>query len=127
MYMAVGPCPFVTLLISWVFSEGGSSVLFFSISFLDHLLVTVVYILYPLVYFCFFFFFFLGGGGGGGVFKPLKKEMCTIVDDRCSKNTCRRRKPTSRNVKALFCLFTVYCLISSEITLLFYRGEHLNK
>ena len=120
MYIAVGPCPFVTLLISWVFTEGGSSVLFFSLTFLDHLLVTVVYILCPLVY----FFFFLGGGG---VFKPLKKEMCTIVDDRCSRNTCKRRKPTSRNVKALFCLFTVYCLISSEITLLFYRGEHLNK
>ena len=67
MYIAVGPCPFVTLLISWVFTEGGSSVLFFSFSFLDHLFVTVVYILCPLVYFCFFvFFFFWGGGGGGG-------------------------------------------------------------
>ena len=72
MYIAVGPCPFVTLLISWVFTEGGSSVLFFSLSFLDPLLVTVVYILCPLVYFCFW-----------RVFKPLKKEMCTIVDDRC--------------------------------------------
>ena len=60
MYIAVGPCPFGTLLISWVFTEGGSSDLFFSLSFLDHLLVIVVYILCHLVYF--FFFFFWGGG-----------------------------------------------------------------
>ena len=69
MYIAVGPCPFVTLLISWVFTEGGSSVLFFSLSFLDHLLVTVVYILCPLVYFFFFF-----GEGGGGVVQALEER-----------------------------------------------------
>ena len=54
---------------------------------------------------------------------PLRKEMCTIVDDRCSRNACRRRKPTSRNVKALFCLFIVSCLISSEITLPCHYGR----